>query len=167
MATLDRMDHIASFALLLHDATRNGRVWGRDVAGFPAITYNLARADVDRMHRAMVRTGEMCLAAGAKELFPVMMTSPLLEGRREFDAFRRQKTSAGDYIWSSYHPLGTCKMGTDPQTSVVGIDHQTHDVGGLFIVDGSAVPGPVGVNPQLTIMAMATRAAEKIDERLA
>jgi len=166
MATLDRMDNLASFALLLRDSTRNGRVWGRDVAGFPAITYNLARADVDRMHQAMVRVGEMCLAAGAKELYPVMISSPILEGRREFDAFRRAKTAAGDYVWLSYHPLGTCKMGTDPATSVVGIDHQTHDVAGLFIVDGSTVPGPLGVNPQLTIMAMATRAAERIDERL-
>jgi len=167
MATLDRMDNLASFAILLRDSTRNGRVWGRDVAGFPAITYNVARADVDRMHEAMVRVGEMCLAAGARELYPVMISSPVIEGKRAFDAFRRLKPAAGDYVWLSYHPLGTCKMGTDPRTSVVGIDHQAHDVEGLFIVDGSTVPGPVGVNPQLTIMAMATRAAEKIDERLA
>jgi choline dehydrogenase-like flavoprotein len=166
MATLDRMDHLASFAILLHDSTQNGRVWGRDVAGFPGITYNLARADVDRMHRAMTRVGEMCLAAGAKELYPIMISSPVLEGRREFDAFRGLKTSVGDYVWLSYHPLGTCKMGRDPQTSVVGIDHETHDVAGLYVVDGSTVPSPLGVNPQLTIMAMATRAAEKIDERL-
>lgn len=166
MATLDRMDHLASFALLLHDSTRNGRVWGRDIAGFPAITYNVARADVERMHLAMVRTGEMCLAAGAKELYPVMISCPLLSGRQEFDAFRRMKPTAADYVWLSYHPLGTCKMGVDPQTSVVGIDHQTHDVAGLFVVDGSTVPGPLGVNPQLTIMAMATRAAEKIGDRL-
>ena len=57
-------------------------------------------------------------------------------------------------------------MVTDPKTSVVGIDHQSHDVAGLYIVDGSTVPGPPGVNPQLTIMAMATRAAERIAERL-
>jgi GMC oxidoreductase len=40
------------------------------------------------------------------------------------------------------------------------------DLRGLFIVDGSTVPGPPGVNPQLTIVAMATRAAEKIAERI-
>jgi len=39
-------------------------------------------------------------------------------------------------------------------------------VRGLFIVDGSTVPGPTAVNPQLTIMAMATRAASTIAERL-
>jgi choline dehydrogenase-like flavoprotein len=166
MAALDRLDHIASFALLLHDVSRNGRVWGRDVAGFPAITYNLTRADVARMHQAVVRTAEMCLAAGARELYPVMISSPLIENERDLERFRRSKPTVGDFVWLSYHPLGSCKMGTDPRTSVVGIDHRTHDVEGLYIVDGSTVPGPLGVNPQLTIMAMATRAAEKIDERL-
>ena len=67
---------------------------------------------------------------------------------------------------TSYHPLGTCKMGLDPKTSVVGLDHETHDLPGLFIVDGSTVPGPLGVNPQVTIMAMATRAAGLIAEKL-
>jgi choline dehydrogenase-like flavoprotein len=57
-------------------------------------------------------------------------------------------------------------MGKDPKTSVVGLDHQAHDVRGLFVVDASVVPGPLGVNPQLTIMAMATRAGELIDDAL-
>jgi choline dehydrogenase-like flavoprotein len=57
-------------------------------------------------------------------------------------------------------------MGRDPKTSVVDTGHETHDLRGLFIADGSTVPGPPGVNPQLTIMAMATRAAEKIAERI-
>jgi len=166
METLDGVDRIASFALLIRDATRNGRVWGRDVAGFPAITYSVTRADVARMHQAMIRTGEMCLAAGAKKLYPVALSAPVLEGAREFDAFRRATLAPSAFVWLSYHPLGTCKMGTDPQTSVVGTDHQSHDVPGLYIVDGSTVPGPLGVNPQMTIMAMATRAAERIAERL-
>jgi choline dehydrogenase-like flavoprotein len=66
-------------------------------------------------------------------------------------------------VWGSYHPLGTIQMGKDPKTSVVGLDHQSHDVRGLYVVDGSTVPGPPGVNPQVTIMAMATRAASLID----
>jgi choline dehydrogenase-like flavoprotein len=166
MAALDGMDRVASFALLVRDATRNGRVWGRDVGGVPAITYNVDRSDVDRMHQAMIHAGEMCLAAGAKKLYPVALRDPILEGRADFDAFRRSRPDAGDIVWMSYHPLGTCKMGRDPKTTVVGLDHETHDVPGLFVVDGSTVPGPPGVNPQITIMAMATRAAERIAARI-
>jgi choline dehydrogenase-like flavoprotein len=57
-------------------------------------------------------------------------------------------------------------MGTDPKTSVIDTDHASHDVPGLFVVDGSAVRGPLGVNPQLTIMALATRAAGRIADRI-
>jgi choline dehydrogenase-like flavoprotein len=166
MEALDGMDRIASFALLVRDETRNGRVWGRDVAGVPAITYSVTARDTERMHQAMVHAGEMCVAAGAKRLYPLALSSPIVDRGREFDAFRRATPPPGDFVWVSYHPLGTCQMGHDPKTSVVGLDHETHDVKGLYIVDGSTVPGPLGVNPQLTIMAMATRAAEGIAEKL-
>jgi choline dehydrogenase-like flavoprotein len=165
MQTLERLDTLAHFALLIRDSSRNGRVW-RDVAGFPAITYSVTAEDVARVHRAMVHTGEMCLAAGAKRLQPTTLKMRVLEGRSGLEDFRRTRLSANDVVWTSYHPLGTCTMGRDPKTSVVGTSHETHDLGGLYIVDGSSVPGPLGVNPQLTIMAMATRAAEKIAERM-
>ena len=45
---------------------------------------------------------------------------------------------------------------------VVAPTHETHDIRGLFLCDGSAVPSSLAVNPQLTIMALATRAAEFI-----
>lgn len=165
MSTLERMDHIASFGLLVRDATPNGRVW-RDVGGLPLITYRIGAADVDRMHRAMIHAGEMCLAAGAKALYPVVFGTGAIERDADFARFRRARIAPADISWLSYHPLGTCKMGRDPKTSVVGLDHETHDVPGLYIVDGSTVAGPLGVNPQLTIMAVATRAGERIAERL-
>jgi choline dehydrogenase-like flavoprotein len=64
-----------------------------------------------------------------------------------------------------FHPLGSCKMGPDPSTSVVDEYHESHDVPGLYIVDGSSVPSSIAVNPQLTIMALATRAASLMAER--
>jgi choline dehydrogenase-like flavoprotein len=114
----------------------------------------------------MIHAAEMCLAAGAKRIYPVALGVPELDGQRGLAQFRQAKLSASDVLWTSYHPLGTCKMGVDPKTSVVGLDHQAHDVKGLYIVDASTVPGPLGVNPQITIMAMANRAAEKIAEGL-
>ncbi len=165
METLARVDHLAYFAILVRDAVASGRVW-RDVGGLPAITYSVAQDDVDRLKRGMVHVGEMCLAAGATRLHPTAFKMRVLDGARDLDAFRRASFGPGDFVWTSYHPLGTCKMGRDPKTSVVGPSHEAHDVPGLFIVDGSTVPGPLGVNPQLTIMAMATRAAAQIAERL-
>ena len=165
MEALDQIDHMASLGLLVSDQSANGRVW-RDVGGLPAVTYSLGPEDVRRMHDAMVHASEMALAAGAHRLYPFVVGHPPLEGRRDLEAFRREKLSASDFVWTSYHPLGTCRMGPDARTSVIDIDHAAYDVPGLFIVDGSAVRGPIGVNPQLTIMALATRAAARIADRI-
>jgi len=58
------------------------------------------------------------------------------------------------------HPLGGCVMGDDPVTSVV--DHRGEVWGhpGLFVCDGAVVPGPLAVNPSLTIAALAERTAQ-------
>jgi choline dehydrogenase-like flavoprotein len=164
MDVLDRLEQIASIGLCVRDATANGRVW-REVGGRPAITYSITREDRDRLHSGMVRMFQILVAAGAKRLYAGRASLPAFEPH-QLDHFRRSTPSPSDLALASYHPLGTCKMGRDPKTSVVGLDHQAHEVPGLYIVDGSTVPSAPGVNPQLTIMAMATRAAVKIAEAL-
>jgi choline dehydrogenase-like flavoprotein len=57
-------------------------------------------------------------------------------------------------------------MATSPERGVVDMDHQVFGLRGLHVVDGSSVPSSLGVNPQETIMALATRAAERIDVKL-
>jgi choline dehydrogenase-like flavoprotein len=165
MDALSQMDHLASFGLMIRDASANGRVW-QEALDFPAISYQVADEDVVRMHRAMVHTMDMCLAAGAKTLYPNILGVGPVRDARGFHAFRRRIPRASDFVWLSYHPLGTCRMGRDPKTSVIDLDHETHDVRSLYVVDGSAVRGPIGVNPQLTIMAIAMRAADRIAARL-
>ena len=59
----------------------------------------------------------------------------------------------------AFHPLGTARAGRRPGTSVVDGDLRVHGVEGLHVSDGSAVPSALGVNPQITIMALATRLA--------
>jgi len=165
MDRVDQIHHTACFGALVRDEKPNGRVW-RDVGGLPAITYNVAQGDADRMHRAMIHGVEMAFAAGATRVCPVVVGTPMIERGASFDAFRRARLTATDFIWSSFHPLGTCRMGVEPRSSVVDPSHAVHGVSGLYVVDGSALPSPPGVNPQLTIMAVATRAAMKIEERL-
>lgn len=63
------------------------------------------------------------------------------------------------------HPLGGTPMGRAPQEGVVDSWNESFGHPGLFVVDGSAVPGPVGPNPSLTIAAMADRAVEHVLEK--
>jgi choline dehydrogenase-like flavoprotein len=62
----------------------------------------------------------------------------------------------------AFHPLGTARAGADPARSVVDPDLQVHGVGGLYVADGSVVPSSLGVNPQITIMALAARLARRL-----
>ena len=64
------------------------------------------------------------------------------------------------------HQMGSCRMGTDPKNSVIDANHEMHGVKGLFICDASAFPGPSGVNPMLSIMGLAHRAAQYIKSTL-
>jgi cholesterol oxidase len=64
------------------------------------------------------------------------------------------------------HPLGGCPMGTGPGDGVVGPDGQVFGCPGLFVADGSVMPGPVGPNPGLTIAAVADHIAQKAAKTL-
>ena len=61
-----------------------------------------------------------------------------------------------------WHLMGTARMGTDPETSVVDQFGRAHDVPNLMIVDGSVFPTSSGVNPTSTIMAVALRSVEHL-----
>lgn len=57
------------------------------------------------------------------------------------------------------HILGGCRMSLDPAHGVIAPTHEVHGCPGLYVLDGAAISGNVGVNPSLTITAMAERAA--------
>ncbi len=57
------------------------------------------------------------------------------------------------------HILSGCPMGASSADSVIDVRHEVHGYPGLFVVDGASIPGNIGVNPSLTITAMAERFA--------
>lgn len=81
-----------------------------------------------------------------------------------FDAAGARESWHGEIVPSSggVHLLGTCRMGDDPETSVVDRYHRSHDVPNLFICDGSSMVSSTRGQPTMTIMALAFRAAEHI-----
>ena len=67
-------------------------------------------------------------------------------------------------IWTferSAHTIGTCRMGSDPRTSVVDPWGRSHDIPNLWISDNSTFPAALAANPALTIMALALRSARR------
>ncbi len=63
-----------------------------------------------------------------------------------------------------FHQMGAAAIGSDTRNSVVSESGEVHGVRGLYVADGSLFPGSSGVNPMLTIMAIADHVARGITE---
>lgn len=165
MEVMESFDRMAAFGFMIEDVSR-GRV-RRGPGGRPFITYVVGDEDVARLKRGVELLCRVFLAAGARRVLPLVHGFDELRSSSDLEQLSAARLRARDFDLSAYHPLGTARMGADPRRSVVGADHQLHDLPGLYVVDGSAVPSSLAVNPQLTIMALATRAAELLAARLA
>jgi choline dehydrogenase-like flavoprotein len=136
---------LAQCGLMVSDSSRGsvGTLGGR-----PLIRYDLGRDDLTRFRTGLARMQELFIAAGAREVF-----LPLPAGTRPEHARTRDLKLVG------FHPLGTARADARPTHGVVDGDLKLHGTEGVYVADGSVVPSSLGVNPQLTIMALATRLA--------
>jgi choline dehydrogenase-like flavoprotein len=114
----------------------------KDAWGVPAmrVTYRDHPDDMAIAHFLQARAEEIMIAAGALRTRKV----PVPESE------------------ASPHLLGTCRMGNDPQRSVIDRYHRSHDVRNLFLCDGSSFVTSGRGQPTMTIQALAFRAADHI-----
>jgi choline dehydrogenase-like flavoprotein len=164
MDLMEQYDRVASFGVMVEDVARGRVVAGP--GGRPVILYRLGRVERERLRRGVELLSRIYLAAGAKEVYPALHGHRVLRDARDLAALSRTLPAANDWLLTAFHPLGTCRMATSKDRGVVSPDNEVFGAKGLFVTDGSAVPSSVGVNPQVTIMALATRAADKIGARL-
>jgi choline dehydrogenase-like flavoprotein len=144
-AAMARYRNLAMFGLMVSDGSR-GSV--RAIGGRPVIRYDLLEQDVARFRTGLARMEELFRAAGAREVY-----LPLPRG------VTPERARARDLKLMAFHPLGTARADARPDHGVVDGDLRLHGVEGVHVADGSVVPSSLGVNPQLTIMALATRLA--------
>lgn len=135
--------HTTSLPLDSNNITLDPEV--RDKWGLPALrcTYMDHPDDIATMRYFMERSVEMMEAAGA---------------------LRVHASYPEDGQTNSSHMLGTCRMGDDPATSVIDRYHRSHDVPNLFLCDGSSLVTSSRGQPTMTIMALAFRAADHINQ---
>jgi choline dehydrogenase-like flavoprotein len=163
MEICESFDRAVLFGFMIEDSSR-GRVHVRN--GRPIVTYVMNDQDVALIKRGIDILARVYFAAGARSVLSGVHGFDEIRGEEDLARFRRAKISARDYMLSAYHPLGSARLGVDPAASVIGPDHQVHGARDLYVVDGSAIPSSPAVNPQVTIMALATRAAERLARKL-
>jgi choline dehydrogenase-like flavoprotein len=154
-ALMDACRNLSQFGLMVSDSSR-GTV--RELVGRPHIRYSLNADDISKFKRGIEILCEIYWAAGAKRAYPPIACLPEL-GPGDMDRLRRLDLKPSDLALMAFHPLGTCRMGGDPAQAPVDPDGRLRGYDGLYITDGSIVPSSLGVNPQITIMALATRIA--------
>jgi choline dehydrogenase-like flavoprotein len=135
-----------------------------DDVGRPVVRWGLGD-DVDarlavRAHQELARLHE---AAGATEVFTAHAREHRWRRGEDFEEYLERLGAASyapnDVACFTAHQMGSCRMGSDPSTSVADGRGELHDVKGVWIGDASAFPTAPGVNPMVTIMALAHRTA--------
>ena len=87
-----------------------------------------------------------------------------------FEQYLQQVRGAGLRVNTlpvfSAHQTGSCRMGVSPDSSVVDVNGESWEVKGLFLGDGSVFPTAVGVNPMVTIQAVAMMIGRRLVKRV-
>ena len=154
---------VAQFGLMIEDTSRGRVATGRLArrAGRPIVRYDLNAHDTRTIQRGVERLAELLFAAGARRvILPVGAVPELRDG--DLGPLRAHTATAGELKLMAFHPLGTARMAGRPAAGVLDAAGAVHGTTGLHVCDGSAVPTALGVNPQLTIMALATRLADRL-----
>lgn len=162
--------NIGFVAVLPRDRS-GGRVRiGRD--GSPLVEYKLQADDDRRIAEGAVQAARVMEAGGAKEVYSLhpsfisYRTNAPGAYDRWADEIRSIGYAGGRSTMFSYHQMSSCRMGTDPTRSAVDGNNQTHEVTDLYVADSSAFPTASGVNPMLSVYAIAHRAATRLATRM-
>ena len=154
--------NLAIFGGMIHD--EGGGVIRRGPGREPLVTYRMSREDRAAMPRLVRVMAETFFASGARHVYlPILGHPPVTPD--ELAGIDLESIPAGRFECSSQHPLGSVRMGRSAAEGAIDTDGKLFGLEELFVVDGAGVPTSLGVNPQLTIMAMATRLAWRLRER--
>ncbi len=131
-------------------------------SGRVRIAYRLGTRDRSNVVAGAQAAARILLAAGVTGVRTLHTVGGELRDERDVVALANRPWGPHDLTMFSAHVNGTCRLGTDQRVSGVTPTGERHGVRGLYVADGSLLPTGLGVNPQATIMALATMIAERM-----
>ena len=161
---LEQWQHTGYFGFMIKDSSR-GRVSAGPHPDIPLIRYVMNRDDQARFHRGLLMLAKMHLRAGAEYVhLPGYRAWPRIYNEKELHKLFERPPKPWQLTITAYHPLGTARIAAGRELGVCDVDHRVFGWTGLYVMDGSSVPTSLGANPQVTIMAMALRAASRLSD---
>jgi hypothetical protein len=131
--------------------------------GNPKVVYNLSPQTIDDMARGIGILARMWFSVGATSLISPHRDMPEVRTKADIPALKDAVRDNPDGLMlGSAHPQGGNRMGNDSKSCVVDSDCKVYGFDNLYVCDASVFPTALGVNPQLTIMALAALTADKI-----
>lgn len=148
-------NHFLPVGCLIED-TGTGRVLlGPD--GEPHMIYCLNRKDCATLHEGVAKTTELLFAAGARRVLLPFADLPEATSPDDVGRIRSRPPSPNGMELMTVHIMGSARMGVDARRGATDAFGRVFGVDGLYVADASLFPGPIGVNPQETIMALVAR----------
>ena len=163
---LGKLANTAAIGVLLRD--RDGGRVAVDREGSPVAHYALSEFDRAHLRRGFIGAARILESAGARLIFsPHARWCAYEPGRNgSLDSFTRAMDAAG---WDSgrlslfsFHIMGSARLGGSPKTSATNPDGEAWETRNLFVLDGSSFPSASGVNPMISIEAIARRNALRL-----
>jgi choline dehydrogenase-like flavoprotein len=161
--------NMAVFGIMAHDETE-----GRVLKGFNPkkskgvmAYYQIRRVDSEKLKRGIAYIAKIFFAAGASRVYTSISKMPYLDSVEDADKLLKLRVKPNQIETMAFHPLGSCRMAATPRLGAVNKYGESFEVKNLYVADGSIVPTSLGVNPQITIMALSNYMADAIINRLA
>lgn len=167
-ARMAQLNRLGVFVGLTRDGAQRDVSSGRVTVtrrGDTSITYRLTAEDQRRVRASLSAMARLHFANGATEAGTLHATPRVIRDVRDADTLQAAPIGPNQVALFSAHVNGTCRLGTDPARSGATPDGERHGVRGLYITDGSLLPTALGVNPQETIMAVASVLADRMASR--
>jgi choline dehydrogenase-like flavoprotein len=162
---LSHFPHYSPFIALVRDGADRRHSSGRVRArrdGSVSIRYELAPRDREHLRQATIAAARLQFAAGASEVRTLHDDPCIVMGERFIDSIATRSFDQRDILVASAHINGTCRLTNDPRSGGCDPSGQRWNAPGVYVVDGSLLPTAPGVNPQLSIMALADHVAAAI-----
>ena len=159
MDTLHHFNEFAVGGVLLRD-NGNGRVEAGP--GRPKVSYTLSPGDTKRLQRTIAASAEAYLAAGAECAITGHNPAVVVRSGKDFARIYEAPVGPNQAALFSFHQMGTARMGDRRDRDAVDPTGRVWEVANLYVADASIFPTASGVNPQITVYALADVVADGI-----
>ena len=170
LGLMEGLGNSVPIGVLLRDRDGGEVRVGRD--GEPVVRYRLSPFDTDHLRTGIDGAAQILEGAGARRIFTSQSQWVSYEpgGAGSRQSFLSAADAAGygpgQAHLGSFHIMGSARMGGSPTTSVCDPAGQTWEIRDLYVFDGSSFPTASGVNPQISIQAIAHMGARGLAARL-